>query len=258
MDFALAGRVAFVAGSSRGIGKAIANAFLEEGCRTAISGRRSDSLNEAHAELASRFGEDRVLALAGDMTSAEALREARSRLEQAWGAVDCLVANVGTGRGPAGWQIPDDAWTAAFEENFLAAVRLVSCFLPDLVAKRGGSVVLIGSIGGLESLPAPLPYGAAKAALARYAKSLSREVGPSGVRVNVVAPGNILFPGGSWERRLSEDPAGAEKYVAAEVPLLRFGRPEEIADVVVFLSSDRASFVTGACVVADGGQTRSL
>jgi 3-oxoacyl-[acyl-carrier protein] reductase len=258
MDFALAGRIALVAGSSRGIGKAIANAFLAEGCRTAISGRRSDSLNEARAEFASRFGPDRVLALAGDMTRPEALREARSRLEHTWGTVDCLVANIGTGRGQAGWELPDDAWSDAFEQNLRAAVRLVSCFLPDLVAKRGGSVVLIGSIAGLESLPAPLPYGAAKAALASYAKSLSREVGPSGVRVNLVAPGNILFPGGSWERKRLEDPGSVQKYVASEVPLQRFGRPEEIADLVVFLSSDRASFLTGACVVADGGQTRSF
>ncbi len=258
MDFALAGRITFVAGSSRGIGKAIANAFLSEGCRTAISGRRSESLNETQAEFVSRFGPERVLALLGDMTRPEALREARSRIEQAWGMVDCLVANIGTGRGPAGWELPEDAWTAALDQNLLAAVRLASCFLPDLVAKRSGSLVLIGSIAGLETLSAPLPYGAAKAALVGYAKCLSREVGRYGVRVNLVAPGNILFPGGSWERKRSEEPGNVEKYVVSEVPLQRFGRPEEIADLVVFLSSDRASFLTGACVVADGGQTRSF
>jgi len=111
---------------------------------------------------------------------------------------------------------------------------------------------------GLESTSAPLPYSAAKAALVNYGKNLARQVGPSNVRVNCVAPGNILFPGGSWDRHLSERRDEVLHLINVEVPLQRFGRPEEIADLIVFLSSDRAAFITGACIVADGGQTRSL
>jgi 3-oxoacyl-[acyl-carrier protein] reductase len=122
------------------------------------------------------------------------------------------------------------------------------------MVKRGsGSVVAVGSIAGLESVPAPITYSAAKAALTAAAQALSRQV--AGVRVNVVAPGNVLFPGGGWERRQSDDPAGVRAYVEAEVPLGRFATPNEIADVVVFVASERASFLTGACLVVDGGQS---
>ena len=113
------------------------------------------------------------------------------------------------------------------------------------------------SIAGCEALSAPLPYSAAKAALINVTKNLSRMVGSHGIRVNAVAPGNVLFPGGSWEKKLTENREFFEEYIRREVPLQRFGRAEEVADAVVYLASERASFMTGACVVLDGGQTRS-
>ncbi len=129
--------------------------------------------------------------------------------------------------------------------------------LPLLIESRG-SATLIGSIAGLEGLPAPLPYSAAKAALVAYANNLSRLVADQGVRINLVAPGNIIFPGSVWERKAAEDSDGVARYLAAEVPMNRFGKPEEIADLVAFLSSARASFITGACIVADGGQVKGI
>jgi 3-oxoacyl-[acyl-carrier protein] reductase len=126
-----------------------------------------------------------------------------------------------------------------------------------MVDAQRGSIVLIGSIAGLESLGAPIPYGTAKAALEHYGKDLARRVGRYGVRVNTVAPGNILCPGGAWERKLDADAAGVNAMIAAEVPLGRFGAPEEIGAAVAFLASDRAAFLTGSCLVADGGQTRA-
>lgn len=257
MDLQLAGKVVLVAGSSRGIGKAIAAAFLAEGCRTAISGRQEGPLAQTRAELESWHGPERLLAYQGDLTERSAIQQARAQIQERWGKLDCVVANIGSGRGKTGWQLEEPDWHNLFQANLWGSMNLVSEVLPDMIQSRQGSIVLIASITGLESTPAPLPYSVAKAALVHYAKNLSRLVGPHEVRINCVAPGNILFPGGSWEKHLSERHDEVLRYIKAEVPLQRFGRPEEIADLVVYLSSERASFITGAVIVADGGQTRS-
>ena len=258
MDLRLADRAAFVGGSSRGIGRAVARAFLAEGARVTLTGRDPGPLGETAAELAAEFGAGRVHAFAGDMTDADTIERALGESRGRWGAVDCLVANVGSGTARPGWQLTQEDWDAAFLTNFRGSVRLAEAALPAMVEAGRGSVVLVASIVGLESVNAPLTYSAAKAALVNYGKNLARQVGASGVRVNCIAPGNVLFPGGSWERKLAERREFFERYVEAEVPLRRFGTPEEIADLVVFLSSERASFITGSCVVADGGQTRGV
>ncbi len=258
MDLNLTNQVAFVAGSSRGIGKAIAERFLLEGCRTVITGRTVEDIKRVHAEFTQRFGCDRLMALPGDLTDLSTIRHAVLQVQSKWGDIDCAVANIGTGRGQSGWDISDSQWTEIFQMNLWSSVRLIPEILAPMVRRQCGSVVFISSITGMETTAAPLPYSAAKAALLNYAKNLARQVGPYHVRVNSVAPGNILFPGGSWDRRKTDNPQTVADYINAEVPLRRFGRPEEIADLVVFLSSDRASFITGSCVVADGGQTRSI
>lgn len=258
MDLQLADKVAFVGGSSRGIGRATARAFLAEGARVVVTGRDAEALGETAREFEGEFGQDRLFAFAGDLTDAETIARALNETRSRWGCVDCLVSNVGSGTAAAGWRLTPADWDAAFQTNLWSAVRLVEAALPAMSEAGGGSIVLVASIVGLESVNAPLTYSAAKAALINYSKNLARQVGASGVRVNCVAPGNVLFPGGSWDRKLAERREFFERYVEAEVPLQRFGKPEEIADLVVFLSSSRASFITGSCVVADGGQTRSV
>lgn len=257
MDLQLTDKIALVAGSSRGIGKATARAFLAERCRTVVTGRQPESLAQTRAELEAEFGTERVLAFQGDLTTAEAIHDLRQLLQERWGIPDCIVANIGYGRGPGGWRPEERDWDAAFSANLWGSVRLLTAILPDLVEAGRGSIVLVSSIVGLEGTPAPLPYSAAKSALINYGKNLARQVACHNLRVNCVAPGNILFPGGSWEKHLSERREQVEAFVRQEVPLQRFGRPEEIADLIVYLSSPRAAFITGACVVADGGQTRS-
>jgi len=174
-----------------------------------------------------------------------------------WGTLDGLVCNLGTGSGMPGWDPPEEEWERLLRFNFQASVRLAQAAIPRL-AESAGNIVFVSSITGVEATTAPLPYSAAKAALLNYSKNLSRQVAKQGIRVNCIAPGNILFPGGSWERRLNDQPDATREYLAAEVPMKRLGTPEEIADLVTFLCSVRASFITGACFIADGGQTRSL
>jgi 3-oxoacyl-[acyl-carrier protein] reductase len=254
MDLGLTDRTVVVAGSSRGIGLAIARAFVAEGSRVVITGRDEQAL---HVAAEGMQADDHVLAIAGDLARPEVIAGVLREASDRWGGVDVLVANVGSGTARGGWALSDSDWDRSFEVNLHVTRRLAEAVLPSMVERGSGSLVFIASIVGLESVNAPLTYSAAKAALVSYAKNLSRDVARRGVRVNAVAPGNVLFDGGAWARKLADDPDHVRRYVDAEVPAGRFGTPAEIADVVTFLASDRAAFVTGACVVADGGQTRS-
>lgn len=247
-------RVFLVAGSSRGIGRAIAASLLREGARVCITGRDRDSLDRAQRAL----GEpDSSMAYAGDLSVPSQIAAVYSSIVEAWGRIDGVVANLGTGSGKIGWDQTSDDWERAMTTNFRASTMLAQAAIPYL-SGRGGSIVFIASIAGVEASAAPLPYSAAKAALINYSKNLAREVAALQIRVNCVAPGNVLFAGGSWERRLETNREIAMQMISREVPLGRFGGVDEIADVVAFLSSSRSSFITGSCIVADGGQTRSI
>ncbi len=253
MDLELTGSVALVAGSSRGIGLAVAEAFLREGASVIVTGRDKDSLRTAEEVLA---GGDRVLAWCGDLGDPQAATACLDAVGTRFGRLDALVANVGSGRGTRGWDVPADEWLATLQTNLLGSVGLARRAAP-LLQEGGGAITFVASIAGLETIGAPIPYEAAKAALIHSAKALSRALAPA-VRVNTVAPGNVLFPGGRWEELQAENPDGVAEMLRTQVPLGRFGEPGEIADAVVFLSSRRAAFVTGACLVVDGGQSRSV
>jgi 3-oxoacyl-[acyl-carrier protein] reductase len=266
MDLHLHNQVIFIAGSSRGIGRAIAATLLEEGATIVLTGRDEASLASTQAELTMPDTQARILAIAGDFAHAATIRHAFAQTIAHFGRIDHLIANLGTGSGKPGWDLAQDEWQHLFELNFFASARLTQAALPHLLAnasacgpgQSAGSILYISSIVALEATPAPLPYSAAKAALVNYSKNLARQLGPQKIRVNTIAPGNIFFPGGSWERHLANRREAVESMLKTEVPLQRFGTPEEIAALAAFLCSPHAAFITGACYVADGGQTRSL
>jgi 3-oxoacyl-[acyl-carrier protein] reductase len=256
MDLQLTDQVAFVAGSSRGIGRAIASALLHEGCRVCITGRNQVDLNETSQYLQTKFG-DRVLGIPGDLTDTSVMDIAFSTVHQKWGGPDILVANMGSGGGKPGWHQAQEEWDRLFDLNFFGSVRLAQAVIPYL-RPHGGSILFVASIVAVEATDAPLPYSAAKAALVNYSKNLSRAVAAHGIRVNCVAPGNIFFPGGSWERHLKDRREEVEHFIATEVPQKRFGTPEEIATLAAYLVSPQSRFATGGCYIMDGGQTRRI
>jgi 3-oxoacyl-[acyl-carrier protein] reductase len=257
MDLGLRGKVALICGSSRGIGLATARAFLREGANVIITGREASALEEASAMAIRESGPERVRSVQADLTEPADIQRALDA-GAAFGGLDVVVANVGSGTARGGWELEVQDWESTLRINLVGGMVLGGAALTQLVARGGGSLIFVSSIAGFEAINAPVAYSAAKAAVLSGMKNLSRLGAPKGVRVNAVAPGNVYFPGGSWERKLAERPEFFEQYIQSEVPLKRFGRPEEIADAIVFLASERASFITGSCLVVDGGQTRSF
>ena len=257
MDLQLTDNVAIVTGGSRGLGLASAMALAAEGCRVAICARGEAALHAAASSLrAVAGGEDRILPIVADVSSATDVERIVRQTVETFGRLDILVNNVGLARGSTIVDTLDAEWQEAFDQTLFPAIRMSRLAVPHMRKQGGGAVVMIASIWGRES-GGRMTYNAVKAAEISLAKSMAQQLARDNIRVNSVAPGSISFPGGSWHKRQQDDPTGIADFVMRELPFGRFGRADEVGNVVAFLASPCASWISGASVTVDGCQSKS-
>ena len=251
MNLSLSNLNVVVVGGTNGIGLSIAKGFLREKANVHVISRTgNEGLNE---EFTSTYPAHFFPYIA-DATDEESLALARTQiLTNARNKIDIVISNVGSGKGTQ-MPVSDRAdWCHSWDTNFNSALNVSRVFTPELL-KTTGSLIFISSIAGMEFIGAPTDYSTAKAALIAFSKSLSHRLAPN-VRVNIVSPGNIMVKNGTWDIKMKDNPVKVSEMLNEKVPLKRFGLPEEVCDLVLFLSSRRASFITGGCFVIDGGQT---
>ncbi len=256
MDLQLKGKSAIITGSSKGLGLASARALVAEGCRVCICARGEDALERAATELRAIGGQGMVTAVTADLATVDGTERVVASAVDAFGGVDILVNNIATARGGGLLGTPDSIWREAIDQTLFPAIRMSRLVIPHMQRAGAGSIVMIASIWGRES-GGRMTYNAVKAAEISVAKSLAQQLAKDNIRVNSVAPGSILFPGGSWDARQKADPDGIADFVRRELPFGRFGTAEEVGAVVAFLASPRASWISGSCVTVDGCQSRS-
>lgn len=248
MDLMLKGKNAAVVGGTRGIGRAIAELLVAEGCNVSICARGQDGVDAAIAELSSVGATVKGTAL--DASDGQAQAAWINETADAFGGLDILVANTSA----MNLANDEDAWNASFQVDMMATFHGAEAAIPHLKTSEAGAMVFISSIAALHTPGGPKPYGAMKAAVLNYAKGLARTLAPDGVRVNCVSPGNIYFEDGVWGRTEANNPDFFKKQVAAN-PMGRMGKPEEVASAAVFLASPASSFVSGTNLVVDGALT---
>jgi 3-oxoacyl-[acyl-carrier protein] reductase len=251
MEFELDGKVALVTGSSRGIGRAIAETLHSEGCKVAINGRSGDALADVAKTLSGS------IIAQGDVSIPQEAQRIVREVKAAFSRIDFLVCNVGSGGSVPPGQESYDEWQRVFAVNLWSATNMVEAASGTL-AETQGSIVCISSICGNEVISgAPVTYSAAKASLNSYVRGIARPLGKLGIRINAIAPGNILFDGSVWSRKLAEDADAVKIMLERDVVLKQMGTPKNIGELVAYLVSPRASFATGAVWTLDGGQVHS-
>ncbi|SFM03115.1 SDR family NAD(P)-dependent oxidoreductase [Salibacterium qingdaonense] len=248
MDLGLKGKRVLITGGSKGIGKGIAARFLAEEAEVAIAARSKEGLQQAQEELGDMH------LIQADLKEESERDRAYSEAVEALGSIDILVNNVGGSSGGSIEETPLSSFEEAIQLNYLSAVQFSKAVLPAMKEDKSGSIINISSIFGRES-GGKATYNNAKAAMISFTKALADEAAPFGVWVNSVAPGAILHPSGNWQKRLEENPEKINQFVKEQIPAGRFGTVEEIADVTAFMASERASWVTGASLNVDGGQS---
>lgn len=250
--FNLAGKTAIVTGSSRGIGRAIAEAMAGEGANVVISSRKQEACEEVAAAINAEHGAGRALACAANISSKEALRHLVDTAAGTFGRIDILVCNAASNPyyGPMGG-IADDQFRKILENNVIANHWLIQMAAPGMIARRDGAIIIISSIGGLTASTTIGAYNVSKAADFALARNLAAEFGPHNVRVNCIAPGLVKT---EFARALWDNPETLERINRA-TPLGRIGEPEDIAGAAVYLASRAGAWTTGQTIIVDGGAT---
>ena len=251
MQLQLSNKSVLVTGSSRGIGLAIAKALHSEGCKVALNSRGGDELKSAASTLPG------AIAIAGDMSNPSDAHHVLSETVARLGNLDILVCNVGGGRSVAPGQETAQEWQRVFALNLWSTTNAIEAARTALAVSRG-AIVCVSSICGLEVISgAPVTYSVAKAALHAYVRGIARPLGEEGVRINAVAPGNILFEGSVWSRKLAEDATAVQTMLRKNVALSKLGTPQDVASLVAYLVSPVSGFATGAIWTLDGGQVHA-
>jgi 3-oxoacyl-[acyl-carrier protein] reductase len=257
MDLQLTDKVALVTGSSRGLGLASARSLVAEGCRVCLCARGSEQLAAAAVEVeAVARRPNMIMTVQADVSTSDGIALVVDRTVERFGGLDILVNNVGRAAGTDLLETTDAEWQAAFDETLFPAIRASRLAVPHMKRRGGGAIIMIASIWGRES-GGRMTYNAVKAAEISLAKSLAQQLAPLNIRVNSVAPGSILFPGGSWHKRQQSDPQRIAEFIKRDLPFGRMGRADEVGSVVAFLASLKASWVSGASITVDGCQSRS-
>ena len=256
MDLGLTGKAAIVTGGSRGLGLAAAKALSAEGANVVICARGEQQLQRAVNELLTQAsGGARALTVTADLSTPEGVKTVIDFTIKSLGRIDIVINNVGLGGGGDLESTSDGEWQEAFDQTLFPAIRMSRAALPHLRNQQGSAIVIVSSIFGRES-GGRMTYNAVKAAEISLTKSLAQQLAKDQIRVVSVAPGSILFEGGSWWKRQQADPQGIAEFVKRELPFGRFGKPEEVAAAIAFLASPKASWISGTTVVVDGCQSR--
>jgi NAD(P)-dependent dehydrogenase (short-subunit alcohol dehydrogenase family) len=250
--FDLEGKVAVVTGSSRGIGRAIVERMAEQGAKVVVSSRNIEPCQEVAAAINAKYGEKRAIAIPANISSKEHLQHLAEEATRAFGKIDVLVCNAASNPyyGPM-HKISDEQFRKILDNNIIANNWLISFVVPQMIARKDGSVIIVSSVGGLKGSPVIGAYCISKAADFQLARNLAVELGPHNVRINCIAPGLIRT---DFARALWENPETL-KNSTARTPLGRIGEPDEIAGAAILLASKAGTFMTGQMIVVDGGAT---